>query len=58
MSKNYELKRMKSIGRGRLAAYSFREYVRNFVRSATEATDPQVFYFSMNGMVMPLSYKA
>ena len=29
--------------------------VRNFLRFATGATDPDVFYFSLNGMVMPLS---
>lgn len=29
--------------------------VRNFLRFATGATDPEVFYFSLNGMVMPLS---
>lgn len=32
--------------------------VRNFLRFATGAADPEVFYFSLNGMVMPLSRKA
>lgn len=32
--------------------------VRNFLRFATGATDPEVFYFSLNGMVMPLSRRA
>lgn len=58
MSKNYDSKRMKSIGHGRLAVLSLRQHVRNFLRSATEATDPDVFYFSLGGMVMPLSRRA
>jgi len=37
---------------------SVRRQIRNFLRSASEATAPDVFYFSMNGMVMPLSRRA
>ncbi len=55
---NYNSKRLKNMARARVAVQSHREHVRNFLRSAVEATDPQVFYFSMNGMVMPLSRKA
>lgn len=55
MSKNYETKSRKTIGRGRIAELSVRTQVRNFIRSAVQATDPNVFYFSLNGLVMPLS---
>ncbi len=37
---------------------NIRFQVRNFLRSAVEAADPDLFYFSLNGMVMPLSHKA
>ncbi len=37
---------------------SVRRQIRNFLRSAIGATDPDIFYFSMNGMVMPLSRRA
>lgn len=58
MNKKYDLKVLKNAGRARTAELSLRNQVRNFFRSAVEATDPQVFYFSMNGMVMPLSRRA
>ncbi len=58
MSNRYNNKSLKTLGRGRVAVLSHREYVRNFLRSAIRAADPQVFYFSLNGMVMPLSKKA
>lgn len=35
--------------------FSVHRQIRNFLRSASEATAPNIFYFSMNGMVMPLS---
>lgn len=37
---------------------NLRFQVRNFLRSAAEAADPDLFYFSLNGMVMPLSHRA
>lgn len=40
------------------ALSNLRFQVRNFLRSAVETADPDVFYFSLNGMVMPLSHRA
>lgn len=55
-------KRKKSMGRAvwadKRALRDLRFQVRNFLRSAVETADPDIFYFSLNGMVMPLSHRA
>ena len=56
------MKNIKEMTRGAIWAEgntltNLRFQVRNFLRSAVEATYPDLFYFSLNGMVMPLSHK-
>ncbi len=62
MKKNIEsnkLRKMSTVIREEQHSDSrIRREIRNYLRSASEATAPDVFYFSMNGMVMPLSRRA
>ncbi len=58
MYSNKPRKMNNAICEGRDSDSSVRRQVRNFLRSAIGATDPNVFYFSVGGMVMPLSRRA
>lgn len=51
-------RKMKSIREDGDMDFRVRRQVRSFLRSTIEAADSDVFYFSMNGMVMPLSFRA
>ncbi len=50
-----EPRKMNNLREERNADSSARRQIRDFLRSVIGATDPNVFYFSVGGMVMPLS---
>lgn len=56
--KNIKEMRRNTIWAEKNTLANLRFQVRNFLRSAVEAADPDLFYFSLNGMVMPLSHRA
>lgn len=58
MNTNMKKSTSKAVWVEKSALRNLRVQVRNFLRSAVETADPDVFYFSLNGMVMPLSHKA
>ncbi len=58
MNTNMKNRKSNSVWAENSALSSLRYQVRNFLRSAVETADPDVFYFSLNGMVMPLSHRA
>lgn len=58
MNNNKPRKMNSTIREERDTDSSVRRQIRNFLSSAIGATDPNVFYFSVGGMVMPLSRRA
>ena len=58
MNTNAKKSMNKTVWAEKSALRNLRFQVRNFLRSAVETADPDVFYLSLNGMVMPLSHRA
>lgn len=58
MNTNMKKSMSKAVWAEKSVLGNLRFQVRNFFRSAVETADPDVFYFSLNGMVMPLSHRA